>query len=100
MRLLCRPAMEGDMSRRSLFAACLALVYFAWLCPPAGAFVIRQSSLEWLTCEAEVVVVGKIETIVTTRGAYDIIYDDCTVVVEEVLKGKAGKRLVFCFRTR
>jgi hypothetical protein len=56
------------------------------------------SSLEWLTCASELVVVGKIEKVETTRGPGDVLYDDCTVKVTEMLKGKPRERVVFCLR--
>jgi hypothetical protein len=53
-----------------------------------------------LTCEADVVVVGSIAKIVTTRGPGSVLYDDCTVAVKETIRGKVeDKQLVFCLRT-
>ena len=79
---------------------CLALLALAL----SGSFVraetIVGSSLEWLTCESDAVVVGRITKIVTTRGPGSVFYDDCTVAVEEIIKGKVVDRMVvFCFRS-
>jgi hypothetical protein len=82
-------------------SALVALAAWLWVFPiTAQAETIVGSSVEWLTCASEVVVAGSIERTVTTRGPGDVFYDDCTVVVQEVIKGKIeGNRLVFCFRT-
>jgi hypothetical protein len=78
-----------------LTAACL----LGPVAASARAETIVGNSLEWLTCESDVVVVGRIEQVVTTRGPGSVLYDDCTVVVEEVIKGKFDKgRVVFCLR--
>jgi hypothetical protein len=84
------------MSRAAVIA--LALV---WVSPATvAAETIVASSPEWLTCESDLVVVGRVEKIVTTRGGGDVFYEDCTVVVKEVIRGKVdGDRLVFCLRT-
>src|ERR1017187_10345153 len=79
----------------------VAVLVSACLFPAAArSEVIVGASVEWLTCASEVVAVGRIEKIVTTRGPGDVFYDDCTVVVEDVIKGKVqGNNLVFCLRT-
>lgn len=70
----------------------------SWSC--ARAETVVGNSLEWLTCESEIVVVGRIEKIVTLRGPGSACYDDCTVTVEEVIKGKVlDRKVVFCFRS-
>jgi hypothetical protein len=79
---------------------CLALLALALSGSFARAETMVGSSLEWLTCESDVVVVGRIKKIVTTRGPGSVFYDDCTVAVEEVIKGKVVDRMVvFCFRS-
>jgi hypothetical protein len=79
----------------------LALIFAMCVFPtPARAETIVGSSVEWLTCEADAVVVGSIEKIVTTRGAGDVFYDDCTVRVKETIRGQVeDNQLVFCLRT-
>jgi hypothetical protein len=85
------------MGRFALFALIVSSCVFPTVC---RAETIIGSSVEWLTCEAEVVVIGRVERIVTTRGPGDVFYDDCTVEVKEIIKGKVeGGRLVFCLRT-
>jgi hypothetical protein len=85
------------MARSALVALAGLLSVFAIT---ARAETVVGSSVEWLTCASDVVVAGRVERIVTTRGAGDVFYDDCTIVVQEVIKGKVeGDRLVFCLRT-
>jgi hypothetical protein len=85
------------VARIPLLALIVATCVFPTL---ARAETTVGSSVEWLTCEATVVVVGRVERIVTTRGPGDVFYDDCTVEVTEIIKGKVeGGRLVFCLRT-
>lgn len=85
------------MTRLSL----LTLLVSAWAaCPFARAETFVGSSVEWLTCAADVVVVGRIEKIATKRGPGAVVYDDCTVTVQESIKGKIkDKSLVFCLRS-
>jgi hypothetical protein len=84
------------MSRAALIVVALVL----WVSPATvRAEVIVASSIDWLTCASDVVVVGRVEKIVTTPGGGDVLYEDCTVAVQEVIRGKvAGDRLVFCLR--
>ncbi len=85
------------MARIPLLALIVAMCVFPTL---ARAETTVGSSVEWLNCEADVVVVGRVERIVTTRGPGDVFYDDCTVEVKEIIKGKVeDARLVFCLRT-
>jgi hypothetical protein len=85
------------MARFALFALVVSSCVFPTIC---RAEIIIGSSVEWLTCEADVVVIGRVERIVTTRGPGAIVYDDCTVEVKEIIKGKVeGGRLIFCLRT-
>jgi hypothetical protein len=81
--------------RSACQAVCVALSGAA----SSRAETVVASSLEWLTCQADVVVVGRLTRIVTSRGPGSVVYDDCTVAVEEIIKGQvAHRRLVFCFR--
>jgi hypothetical protein len=69
------------------------------LVPTARGETIVATSLEWLTCAAEVVVVARIDEVVTTRGPGDVRYDDCTATVLGVVRGKVEKcRVTFCLR--
>lgn len=64
------------------------------------AEIMVATSVEWLTCNSEVVVVGKIKQITTINGAHSVIYEDCVVEVSEVLKGDIkDKQITFCLRT-
>jgi hypothetical protein len=71
------------MARSLLLSLVLSMCVFP---ARARAEIIGCSSIEWLTCEAEVVVVGRVEKIVTTRGPGSVLYEDCTVEVKEVIK--------------
>lgn len=83
------------MKRRVALVALLGM-----LCGAARAEIMVASSIEWLTCTSEVVAVGKIEKITITKGVHSVIYEDCVVQVDEVLKGDMkGKKLTFCLRT-
>lgn len=55
-------------------------------------------SLEWLTCAADVVVVGHVKKIERMRVG-DKHFEECTVEVKEAIRGqiKSGKPLVFAF---
>jgi len=78
----------------------LALAFCLAISSVARAEIMVASSVEWLSCESEVIVVGKITDITTTKGVHSVIYEDCTVHIHEVLKGDSkAKDLVFCLRT-
>ncbi len=67
---------------------------------PVHAEVNDGDSVEWLTCSSELVVLGRVERIVTTSGPGDFYYEDCTVAVGEVIQGGAvGERVTFCLRS-
>jgi hypothetical protein len=83
---------------RDVAVACGALLLVGWASTPLRAESIVGSSLEWLTCASEVVVVGQVEKVDTTRGPGAVLYDDCTVKVLATIKGKPKDRLVFCLR--
>jgi hypothetical protein len=93
--------MNNDPRNFMMRPAYVALILSTCVSPTlARAETMVASSLEWLTCEAEVVVVGRVERIVSTRGPGDVVYDDCTVAVAEIISGKlSSDRLVLCLRT-
>ncbi len=65
----------------------------------ASAETAVVTSLEWLTCSAELIVVGKIDAITTVKGPNDVAYEDCLVNVQRVIKGRVeGKQLAFTLR--
>lgn len=78
----------------------LAVAFCLAISSVARAELMVASSVEWLSCNSEVVVVGKIKQITTTKGVYSVIYEDCVVEVSEVLKGDVkGKQITFCLRS-
>jgi len=89
--------MMTGRTKHRLVAALVVLM----LAVPNGSGEVRVApSLEWLTCQAEVIVVGKIKTVTTTKGTGPVIYEDCVVQVEEVLKGQIkGGEVTFCLRS-
>ena len=96
----CQPRQEEVMAGRT-WDRLLATLVVLMLAVPNGSGEIRIApSLEWITCQAEVIVVGKVKTVTTTKGTGPVIYEDCVVQVEEVLKGqiKAGG-VAFCLRS-
>lgn len=57
------------------------------------------SSLEWIACSAELVVLGKSKEIKTTRGPGDVFYEDCVLTVERSFKKDLdGKEISFTLR--
>lgn len=62
------------------------------------AEVAVGSSLEWHTCASELVVVGRVEKVVSTRAPKEVgnvVSHEVTVEVKEVIKGKAEGRITF-----
>jgi hypothetical protein len=56
-------------------------------------------SLEWLSCSADAIVIGKIGKLTAEPGPGDVIYEDCVVDVKEVIKGDVkGKQIEFTWR--
>lgn len=56
------------------------------------------SSLEWLTCKADLVVVGRLEKVVSVRGPHNVgnvVYHEVTVAVTETIRGMIEPRFVF-----
>ena len=81
----------------------LTILVFALVAVLSGECCARinaAKSVEWLTCSSDVVAVGKITKITTTKGVHSVIYEDCVVETSEVIKGdvKDGQ-LSFCLRT-
>lgn len=69
--------------------------------PAADAETVVGDSLEWLTCKSDLIVVGRIEKIVSTAPAKDernpAVIHEITFAVTEVVKGKAEKQVVIRF---
>ncbi|MHC4645367.1 MAG: hypothetical protein ACYTBJ_07685 [Planctomycetota bacterium] len=81
--------------KRTIFALALVLL----LSGQSYAEIMGASSIEWLSCKSEVVVVAQIKEITITKGPHSVIYEDCAVQIHEVLKGDIkGEELVFCLR--
>ncbi len=78
------------------------IILIAILAMPIIAFaeIMVASALEWLSCSAEIVAVGKIKNISITKGIHSVIYEDVTVEIHELLKGDIhDKEITFCLRT-
>lgn len=77
----------------------LALLLILTAGGTAHAWVLSATSLEWLTCSAEAIIVGTISEIATSRGPHQVEYETCIVDVRQVLKGDVeGKRIAFTLR--
>jgi hypothetical protein len=77
-----------------------AIVLIRLFCGYACAEISAEPSIEWITCESEVITIGKITDIKVTKGIYSVIYEDCTVQIDKILKGNVQeKELMFCLRT-
>lgn len=82
--------------KRTIFAITLLFL----LSGQSRAEIMGASSIEWLSCQSEVIVVGKIDKITITKGVHSVIYEECTVQIAEVIKGDIkDKELAFCLRT-
>jgi hypothetical protein len=56
-------------------------------------------SVEWLACDAEVIAVGRLKEVRQVKGPGEVIYEDCTLALTELLKSTAQKDEVrFTFR--
>ena len=85
-----------DEMKRTIVTVALLLI----LSGQSRAESMAASSVEWLSCKSDVVVVGKITKITVTKGVHSVIYEDCVVQIHEVIKGDIkDKKLVFCLRT-
>lgn len=60
------------------------------------AETLFSSSIEWITCESDVIVLGKIENIEFAKPNRLITYDLITIKIDKVLKGNvANRKLLF-----
>lgn len=85
----------NEMKLIVLIAATLMLL----LCPSRAEISIAPS-IEWLACESEVILVGKITKIDLTKGVHAVTYEDCNFQIQEVIKGDIkGEEVSFCIRT-
>jgi hypothetical protein len=77
----------------AMFLACI-------LCAaPAGAETTVASSVEWLACDAEIVATGRLKDVREFKGPGDVVYEDCTLLVTELLKSTAQLgEVTFTFR--
>ena len=86
----------------SYHVACLlnvALLCFGFAATNASvAENVSISSVESLTCASEVVAVGHIVKISTSKGPGSVVYTDCVFDVSEDIKGAPSKEISFCCR--
>jgi len=73
----------------SLILGCLAT---------ARGEVHSAKTVEWLTCQADVVAVGKIASVKSVKGPGDVVYEDIVLAVSEAIRGVSVKELTFCYR--
>ena len=60
------------------------------------AETIVSSSIEWITCQSDVIITGKIENMVVANPSPLIAYNLITVKIDKVLKGNiTDRKLVF-----
>ena len=65
----------------------------------AGAEITGATSVEWLSCEAEVIVIGTVRKHATAAGPVSVRYEDITLDVGELIKGDpATKSIEFTWR--
>jgi hypothetical protein len=87
--------------RINRFWAAALLTSVSALCTANTSFaeISVAPSVEWLSCAAEAIVIGKISKITTAQGPGMVTYEDCVVEVKEVVKGRLdGKELAFTLR--
>lgn len=62
------------------------------------AEMIGIASVEWLTCDSDVIVIGKVAEITRAESLYSTVFEDCKIQIDEVIKGGiSGTELVFCW---
>ncbi len=59
------------------------------------AETLYSSSIEWMTCESDVIVLGEIEIIELAKPSRLITYDLLTIKIDKVLKGEIADRKLF-----
>jgi hypothetical protein len=60
---------------------------------------MAADSIEWLACDAEIIAIGHLKEVRKLKGPGEVVYEDCTLVVTELLKSPAQKNEVsFTFR--
>lgn len=62
------------------------LISFIFCSPPVGAETIVAPSIEWLACVSEVVAVGNLTEVRQLKGPGEVVYEDCTLRITELLK--------------
>lgn len=77
----------------------IAILAFAVFMPRSNAEINVGTSVEWLSCSSEVIVTGKVTKVNDVEGPGKVTYEECTIKVERVFKGKVeGKELSFTLR--
>jgi hypothetical protein len=66
---------------------------------PARAEIRVASSVEWLVHSSDIIAVGKIVDVKSSKGPGAVIYDDCTLQVTELIKSPVARsEITFTFR--
>lgn len=81
------------------FLQVIAVVGLLVFAAPGRAEVVIAKSLEWLTYESDLVLVGQIENSVSRRAGYlsggQVVEHEVTLAVKETIKGKATQKVSF-----
>ena len=83
-------------SRMGFFNRCALRIALLVVFGSTGvASVGRMDSVEWMTCAATVVAVGKVKSVTTVEGTDNVVYRDCILEVVEAIKGVNTAELEF-----
>jgi hypothetical protein len=92
------PAIQAPVWYRGLRAVLSAVLVLS-SARLASAEITGATSVEWLSCAAEVIVNGTVRKQATAAGPVSVRYKDVTLDVEEVIKGDpATKSIEFTWR--
>ena len=71
----------------------MAMIFLALLfsITTLHAEIMGARSIEWLACDAEVIAVGYLKEVRESKGPGEVIYEDCVLVVTELLKPSLQK---------
>ena len=74
----------------------MAMIFLALLfsITTLHAEIMGARSIEWLACDAEVIAVGYLKEVRESKGPGEVIYEDCVLVVTELLKPSLQKNEV------
>ena len=68
---------------KAIFTICFVL----FVSGQVFAEYISAPSIEWLTCDSDVVLVGKINRIEALKDEKTYRYGNCTIEINEIIKG-------------